>query len=104
MPDTNWTLIRIARCRSLSSVAAMKKLLPVATALSLGVASFGAVSADAAKPKCYANCTALHRDYPHGVGRSRARDRVRGSTRPVNNFTMSTRVYNLNSGSDRDRD
>jgi hypothetical protein len=72
-----------------------------ATALALVVP----VSADAAPAaKSYANCTALHRDFPHGVGRSGAHDRVRGSTAPVTNFTRNTRLYNQNRYSDRDGD
>jgi hypothetical protein len=63
------------------------------------------VSADAVPAsRSYSNCTALHSDFPHGVGRSGARDRVRGSTRPVTNFARNTRLYNQNRGSDRDGD
>lgn len=63
------------------------------------------VSADAVPAsKSYSNCTALHSAFPHGVGRSGAHDRVRGSTRPVTNFTRNTRLYNQNRGSDRDGD
>jgi len=82
----------------------MRKCLiaAVATAAALPVA---VPTADAARPaKSYANCSALHRDYPHGVGRSGARDHVRGSTRPVTNFKVNTRLYQANRGSDRDRD
>lgn len=81
----------------------MRKCLIVAVAAAaLPVA---VPTADAARPaKSYANCSALHRDYPHGVGRAGARDHVRGSTRPVTSFKVSTRLYQANRGSDRDGD
>ncbi len=60
--------------------------------------------ADGAAAKRYANCTALNKDYPHGVGRKGAWDRVSGSTRPVTNFKRSDKLYNLNTGRDGDRD
>src|SRR4051795_8636772 len=60
--------------------------------------------ASALPSQAYSNCTALHQTYPHGVGSSGASDHVRGSTRPVTNFTRNTRVYNQNRFSDRDRD
>src|SRR4051795_5493529 len=34
--------------------------------------------ASALPGKAYSNCTALHRDYPHGIARSGASDHVRG--------------------------
>src|SRR3954453_2787690 len=94
----------MAHRRSLFSLGGLEQMFPGATALAVGVASLATVDADAAKAKRYANCTALHRDYPHGVGRSGARDHVRGSTRPVTNFRRNTRVYNPNKFSDRDHD
>lgn len=64
-----------------------------------------AAPADAkVKPRPYANCTALHADYPHGVGRKGARDRVRGRTDPVTTWVVSTKTYDLNTRSDRDKD
>ena len=58
-----------------------------------------ATSADAApKAKSYKNCTALHKDYPHGVAKSGAHDKVKGKTEPVTNFKVSTKVYKLNDG------
>lgn len=62
------------------------------------VGSVGA--ADAAKT--YSNCTALNRDYPHGVGLKGARDKTSGT--PVTNFKKSKSLYRANSGSDRDGD
>ncbi|MGV8884577.1 MAG: excalibur calcium-binding domain-containing protein [Microbacteriaceae bacterium] len=52
----------------------------------------------------FANCTALNKKYPHGVGKSGAKDKVTGSAKPVKNFTVSTSVYNKNKKSDRDKD
>ncbi len=54
------------------------------------------------RPRDYPNCTALHRVYPHGVGRPGAVDHTHGD--PVRNFTRSRVVYRLNTESDRDRD
>jgi hypothetical protein len=62
-----------------------------------------AVSADAAG-RVFANCTAMHQVYKHGVARSGAHDKVRGSSRPVTAFTVSTSIYNANRKSDRDGD
>lgn len=71
-------------------------------ALVAGLTLAPAIGADAApKPREYQNCTALHKVYPHGVGRKGAHDR---SSSPVRNFTVSTAVYNLNKKSDRDKD
>ncbi len=52
----------------------------------------------------FANCTAMHAVYPHGVGRPGAVDHVRGSTRPVTSFFVSEELYNANSFSDADGD
>ena len=56
------------------------------------------------KPKKYKNCTKLHKVYPHGVGKKGAKDKVRGDTEPVTNFTVSSKTYKLNKKSDRDKD
>jgi len=50
----------------------------------------------------FANCTAMHASYPHGVGRSGASDHTSG--RPVTSFYVSTSLYEANSRSDRDGD
>jgi hypothetical protein len=54
--------------------------------------------------KIYPNCAALNVDYPHGVGRTGAVDQVRGSTKPVTDFTVDDAVYNANRGRDGDDD
>ena len=63
-----------------------------------------AAPAKAPAAKKYANCTALNRVYPHGVGKSGAVDRVSGKTKPVKNFTKNNAVYAANAKSDRDKD
>lgn len=50
----------------------------------------------------YANCTALRRDYPHGVGRPGARDHTSGV--PDTQFYVSAALYEANTKSDRDKD
>lgn len=59
--------------------------------------------ADAAATK-YKNCTALNKNYKHGVAKKGGRDKVKGSTKPVTTFTVNTTVYNANKGLDRDKD
>jgi len=56
------------------------------------------------KPKRYANCTALHNVYTHGVAKKGGRDKVKGTSKPVTTFTVSTATYNLNTTLDRDKD
>ncbi len=56
----------------------------------------------AAPPRKYANCTALNKVYPHGVGKPGAVDK--SSSGKVTNFTRNAKVYALNAGSDRDKD
>ncbi|MBO4163029.1 MULTISPECIES: excalibur calcium-binding domain-containing protein [Micromonospora] len=59
--------------------------------------------AEAAATK-YKNCTELNKKYKHGVGKKGAKDKVRGSTKPVTNFTVSDSVYAKNTHLDRDKD
>lgn len=47
----------------------------------------------------YANCDAMHQDYPHGVGRPGAVDNG-----GVKDFYVSAALYNANIKSDRDKD
>jgi hypothetical protein len=72
--------------------------------LALVTAVTGSTAVAAPRATSYRNCTALNQVYPHGVGRSGAHDKVRGSTTPVSNFTRNTAVYNANTKSDRDKD
>jgi hypothetical protein len=52
--------------------------------------------------RTFANCTELHSQYPHGVGRPGAVDHTSGT--PVTTFYVSQSLYDANSGSDRDGD
>ncbi len=59
----------------------------------------------AAKYK-FKNCTALNKVYPHGVGKSGAKDKTSGT--PVTNFRHSTSLYKkiikYRKSHDRDKD
>ncbi|MDA0184061.1 excalibur calcium-binding domain-containing protein [Solirubrobacter phytolaccae] len=55
-----------------------------------------------AAAKEFKNCTALNKAYPHGVGRTGARDKTSGT--PVTTFKVSTSLYTANRKSDRDGD
>lgn len=81
------------------------------TTLLLLVAVFAASGATAHAsqskiPAKWKNCTAVHKRYPHGVGRTHAHDATSGV--PVTNFKHSTRLYKIamhyNKGLDRDKD
>ncbi len=54
------------------------------------------------KPKTYANCDALRKVYPHGVGKKGAKDKTSGT--PVTTFTVDDATYAKNTKSDRDKD
>ena len=69
---------------------------PAATSSQVSVARFGATT--------FANCTALNKKYKHGVGKTGAKDKVSGASKPVKNFAVNTKVYNKNKKSDRDKD
>jgi Excalibur calcium-binding domain len=57
-------------------------------------------------PALFKNCDAVHRRYPHGIGKLLARDHTSGE--PATTFKRSTALYNLamsyNRGLDRDKD
>jgi hypothetical protein len=80
--------------RRFTTALATSALLVGATAL--------AAPADAAPAKHFANCTAMHKVYPHGVGRPGAKDHTSGT--PVTTFKRSLPLYNANTASDRDKD
>jgi hypothetical protein len=73
----------------------------VTTALFTPVAAAQASTHEQAR--VFANCTALHRVYRHGVGLRGAHDHVTSGT-PVTNFTRNGTVYRQNKGKDRDHD
>ena len=56
-------------------------------------------AANAVTPKSYANCTAMHKVYKHGVAKSLAASRADG-----HGALVAPRVYALNTKSDRDHD
>lgn len=80
----------------------MKAIL-VSVAALMALALPPAVEASAAvRIRTFDNCTAMHRVYPHGVGRWHAHDHTSGT--PVTNFFRHNRLYEANAGSDRDGD
>ena len=78
----------------------------VALGLVASLALLAAPVTHGAAPALYKNCTALNQKYPHGVGRTNARDKTSGT--PVTTFKRSTKVYTLatkhNKRLDRDKD
>lgn len=75
-----------------------------ASALFIGIGAIPAADA-AAAPRVFANCTQINKVYPHGVGRSGARDKgTSKSFRPVTTFKRDTALYTANKKSDRDKD
>jgi hypothetical protein len=77
----------------------MKKQLAgvLATLLLITLAS----PAEAVKIKKFKNCTAMNKVYPHGVAK-------KGYSKTASGLTgdpfVNTKLYNKNSGSDRDKD
>jgi hypothetical protein len=78
---------------------------PAAAAVGLPVAVQAVVPAKVLYK--FKNCTAMNKVYPHGVGKTTARDHTSGST-PVTTFKKSTTLYKkivgYRSGLDRDHD
>lgn len=54
----------------------------------------------------FKNCTAVHKHWPHGIGKRHAHDHTTGT--PVTNFKHKTKLYKhamtINSGLDADKD
>jgi hypothetical protein len=79
---------------------------PAAAPAFAGVVVFG-LTAAAAMPLLYRNCTNYNAKSRHSVGRATARDKTKSGD-PVRAFKHSTRLYNLamsyNKGLDRDKD
>jgi hypothetical protein len=90
----------------------MRRKLAAALAVALlGSVTVVPLSAEAAGPAWTKNCTALHKEYPHGVGKKSAKDRDskgRPAKKPVKNFKKSDSLYKkamkYNKGLDRDKD
>ncbi|HMS35576.1 MAG TPA: excalibur calcium-binding domain-containing protein [Arachnia sp.] len=91
----------------------MRRRIAAALAVALlGSITVVPVSADAAgRPAWTKNCTALNKKYPHGVGKTSAKDldsKGRPAKKPVKNFKKSNTLYKkamkYNKGLDRDKD
>jgi hypothetical protein len=80
--------------RRFSTALAASALLVSGTAL--------AAPAEAKPARHFQNCDAMHKVYPHGVGRLGAKDHTSGT--PVTTFKRSTSLYAANTASDRDKD
>ncbi|MGC4153533.1 MAG: excalibur calcium-binding domain-containing protein [Propionicimonas sp.] len=83
--------------------------IPVATPVASSTATTPAVvevTVLAAKVtvKKYKNCAALNKKYRHGVGKTTAKDKVSGRSKPVKNFKKHNALYRANKHLDRDRD
>jgi hypothetical protein len=76
--------------------------LLAASAVGLVVGLAATPTSGASTPKTFANCEAMHRVYPHGVGKPGAHDHTSGA--PVTDFKRSLPLYNANKKSDRDGD
>jgi len=88
--------------RGNSSMNACVRLATIAVAAGT-LTALGTPAMALPKPTVYANCTALHRVYPHGVGKSGAHDKTTG--KPVTTFTRYLKTYQLNASRlDRDHD
>ena len=87
-------------------MAVRRTLSGLAVAACLGTLLVAPATAAAAAVS-YANCTAVQKTYPHGVGRANARDRVT-SGKPVTTWKKDTAAYDrairANAGLDRDKD
>ena len=73
-----------------------------AGALCAGLLAPAAQAAPAVRYVDYANCTAMNKVYPHGVGKKGAHDHTSG--KPVTNFYRNTRLYKINASHDGDHD
>jgi hypothetical protein len=72
------------------------KIRPLVAAVAAGallVAIAPAPASTVAVPYVWKNCTNVHTKYPHGVGKTNARDKTSGT--PVTTFKRSTRLYNI---------
>ncbi|TNM39481.1 excalibur calcium-binding domain-containing protein [Nocardioides albidus] len=85
------------KSRRLAAVLATSALV---APLSLALAA--PTQAAAAGPRVFANCTAMNKVHPHGVGRPGAVDKT--SSTKVTTFTRNAKLYRANAKSDRDKD
>ncbi len=99
--------------RTLAAVAATALLLTGSAALATGAQAAPTTHsqqtvqvAKKKKPKVYKNCTALNKDYKHGLRKKGGKDVVRGETDPVPTklIPIRTKIYKVNTKLDRDKD
>ncbi len=85
------------------SFSVTKRALPflVGAAVLIPLSNAGSADATTFVPE-FANCTAMHKVFPHGVGLFGAHDHTSGS--PVTNFARRPKVYLANTKSDADHD
>jgi hypothetical protein len=87
----------------------MKKILASLTtvaaiaSLSVGVSAMPA-EAKSKKPKVYKSCSALHKDYPHGIAKSGAVDLPKAGYKAVKNFKTNGAIFTANKKLDTDGD
>jgi hypothetical protein len=79
----------------------IRRHLPLAATAAALVAVVAAPAANAVTIKRFSNCTAMHKVYPHGVGRVGAHNKGGSLT---GHWYVSTPLYTANNGSDRDKD
>lgn len=100
--DTRKTLVAIAASTSLLAGSIAFTSTPAQAAQTV----VPAIVMPAAAKYQFKNCTALNKVYPHGVGKSNAKDKTKGKR--VTNFKHSTSLYNkiigYRKGLDRDKD
>lgn len=111
---THWTTIRTVTAPTgsyrivwrypLRTSSTVRAVLAAGTTTASAVSPSRSITriAPAPKPRTYANCVALNRVYPHGVGLPGAVDHTSGPR--VTNFTRDAATYRLNPGRDRDKD
>ncbi|GAB3256358.1 excalibur calcium-binding domain-containing protein [Kineosporia babensis] len=101
------------RVVALTLTAAVCLVGPVAVSSSASAAPAAAQSTSseyqvAAKKKVkkYKNCTALNKDFKHGIRKKGGKDKVRGKSDPVpaKLIPIRTKLYNANTKLDRDKD
>ncbi len=83
----------------------VKKLVCAVALAAIAPLTTTSTAAQAATPHdahTYANCTAMHKDFPHGVGLVGAHDHTSGV--PVTNFARRPKIYRANKKSDADGD
>ena len=111
---TRWTTVRVLTAPAgtyrfawrytLRTASTVRAVLAAGTTTASAVSPSRAITrvAPLPAPRAYANCTALNKVYPHGVGLPGAADHTSGTR--VTSFTRDAATYRLNTGRDRDKD